>query len=377
MNTGTSKAGTNWATLSIEAGPGISQAPLVDFEGRHFINLCAESFLCIGPEDPGLFNNRDNITVANRLIKEMKPGCICATVQPDIGRALDSAINSLFHGKPCIILADNAIRSELMGLCAQKAEHLFTFNHLDNADLALRIKELGKNDHESHNSRLLVITEAVFGGDGRIAELTGLADTASANGAAVVVDDTFGFGLLGPHGAGTIRHYSGYENVAAEIGYAGGALGCNIAYTAFFEPGPARQQDHDRADQAPADKHEAALLVSRLEKLSKDAEPIEQVWEATRYLREGLNAFWFDTGDTHSPITPVVIGGLRESLDFAGRLLDMGIIVQVVRSPVLADNKYGLRLTVTAGHDEDQLETAINAFIVVGRKMGMNLPPSR
>ena len=97
----------------------------------------------------------------------------------------------------------------------------------------------------------------------------------------------------------------------------------------------------------------------------------ERLWANTRQFKAELTRLGFDTGQSETPITPVMMGDPDTAGRFSDRLIEEGVFAQPVVFPTVAIDKSRIRTIVTAAHAAEQLDTALGAFDRVGRELGL------
>ena len=105
--------------------------------------------------------------------------------------------------------------------------------------------------------------------------------------------------------------------------------------------------------------------------LEREPERIEALWANTRYLKQGLVAAGFDTGQSETPITPVMVGEARLAHDLSRALFDSGVLATGIGFPTVAKGQARVRTIVAATHTRDELDRALEAFRNVGKRLGI------
>src|SRR4051794_1432357 len=241
-------------------------------------------------------------------------------------------------------------------------------------------RERGREDsgHQGEPYRLiLVVTDGVFSMDGDIAPLPAIVDAAEAAGAAVLVDDAHGSGVLGRNGRGTVDHFGLTGRVHIQVGTLSKAVGALGGYVT----GPVALRGILTQRARPflfSTSHPPAVVAACREALhvmQDEPELGERLWANTRRFKAELAGLGFDTGRSETPITPVLMGDPATAMRFSDRLLDEGVFAQPVVFPTVALDQARIRTIVTAAHTDDQLDAALAAFAAVGKELG--LTPSR
>ena len=220
---------------------------------------------------------------------------------------------------------------------------------------------------------IVVVTDGVFSMDGDIAPLPAIVEVAEEFEAAVFVDDAHASGVLGRNGRGTVDHFGLHGRVAIQVGTLSKAVGVLGGYVAGSQA--LRDILIQRArpflfstSHPPA---VAAACREAIRVLEEEPELIERLWANTARFKGELARLGFDTGVSETPITPVMMGDSATAGRFSDRLLEEGVFAQPVVFPTVALDKARIRTIVTAAHTDEMLDTALEAFVRVGRELGL------
>jgi 8-amino-7-oxononanoate synthase len=115
----------------------------------------------------------------------------------------------------------------------------------------------------------------------------------------------------------------------------------------------------------------AAAALATLEIMDREPERRERLWENTRFFAEGLRSLGFDTGESKTPVVPIVVGEDLTALKMVHRLQDEGIFVNCVLSPATPPGRALIRTSLMATHTREQLSRALDVFEKVGREVGL------
>ena len=209
--------------------------------------------------------------------------------------------------------------------------------------------------------------------DGDIAPLPGIVEAAEAAGAAVLVDDAHGSGVLGRQGRGTVDHFGLTGRVAIQVGTLSKAVGGLGGYVA----GPTALREILTQRARPflfSTSHPPAVVAAcraALRVMQDEPDLLERLWANTRRFKAELARLGFDTGRSETPITPVMMGDPETAMRFSDRLADEGVFAQPVVFPTVALEKARIRTIVTAAHTDEHLDRAVAAFATVGRDLGL------
>jgi glycine C-acetyltransferase len=210
----------------------------------------------------------------------------------------------------------------------------------------------------------MIITDGVFSMDGDIAPLPEIVQLAEQYNAFVMVDDAHASGVLGKNGAGTASHFDLYGRVDIQLGTLSKALGVMGGYIA----GSAALKDWLINRGRPylfSTGHPpmvAAALIAALDIMENDPEPMQRLWDNTRWWKAALAAEGFDTMGSETPITPVYVGdeGAAQAMERA--LFEEGVYALAIVFPTVGRGKARIRTMPSAAHTREDLEFALAAF---------------
>jgi glycine C-acetyltransferase len=223
------------------------------------------------------------------------------------------------------------------------------------------------------SQRKLLITDGVFSMDGDLGAVPELCDLADEFGCIMMVDDAHASGVFGRDGRGTIDHFNVHGRVDIQVGTLSKAIGALGGYVA----GSRTLIDFLRHRARPflfSTSHPpsvAATCIAALDVLQGEPQLLERLWENTRFFKAGLASRGFNTGLSESPITPVIVGDGARAMKLSDRLFEEGVFAQGIVFPTVARDKARVRTIVTATHTRDELQFALDAFVKVGRELGI------
>jgi 8-amino-7-oxononanoate synthase len=241
------------------------------------------------------------------------------------------------------------------------------FRHNDMADLA------GKLERTPEDRGRMIVVDGVFSMEGDLSPLDELVPVKERYGARLMVDDAHGLGVLGECGRGTAEHF-GVEHA---VDLVMGTFSKSLAAVGGFVAGPADVVDfvrhHARAEifsAAPAPATVAAALKA-LEIVEREPERRKVLWENTLYMKRELGRLGFDTGDSGSPVIPLVVGPDETAFIMVRRLEEEGVFANPVISPAVPVGRAMIRTSYMATHTRAHLDHALDALEKVGRELGV------
>ena len=220
-------------------------------------------------------------------------------------------------------------------------------------------------------NKVMVVTDGVFSMDGDIAPLPKIVDLAEEFGAFVMVDDAHSSGVLGKNGRGSVNHFGLDGRVALQIGTLSKGIGALGGYIACSQD----MRDFLLQRARPvlfSTSHPPSVVatcIAALEILEEDNSLVERLWENSAFFKRGLQQLGFNTGNSETPITPVIVGEGALAMLFSKRLFEEGVFAQGIVFPTVPVDKCRVRTIVSAIHTNDELSKALGIFERVGREL--------
>ena len=355
-------------------------------KGKKVLNFCANNYL-------GLSNHPRLIEGAKKMMDKRGFGMssvrfICGT--QDIHKELEAAISDYFKTEDTILYAacfdanggifgalfneEDAIISDALNhasiidgvrLCKAKRYRYANGN----------MEELEKCLQEAQAQRFrIVVTDGVFSMDGNVAPMDKICDLAEKYDALVMVDESHSAGVVGETGHGVSELCKTYGRVDIYTGTLGKAFGGALG---GFTTGRKEIIDMLRQSSRPylfSNSLAPSIIGASLEvfKMLKESNELhDKLVENVNYFREKMMAAGFDIKPTQSAICAVMLYDAKLSQVYASKMLDEGIYVTGFYYPVVPKNEARIRVQISAGHDREQLDKCINAFIKIGKELGV------
>src|SRR2546422_4188845 len=241
------------------------------------------------------------------------------------------------------------------------------YKHRDMQDLEKQLQ------NTERYRRVLIITDGVFSMDGDIAQLPDIVKLAKENGAVVYVDDAHGDGVLGEKGRGITSHFKLHGQVDIEMGTFSKAFGVVGGYVVGSKELCQYLQNKVRS-YLLSGSHPPAVVgasIAALKLVEKQPARVKRLWENTHYFKKGLRDLGFDTGQSETPITPVMVGNSRLARTLADAMFDLKVFVLPIVYPMVAKDRARIRTIVTSAHSKRDLDFALDAFDKAGKKLGV------
>lgn len=367
------------------------QAPVCTFDGRQVINLASNNYLGLTTHPKlrqaaleatrkyGVGSGAVR-TIAGTMklhmeleekIARFKNVEACVVFQS--GFAANAGTVAATLGKDDFIISDELNHASIIDGARLSKATIRVFRHKDVAHAEQLLKEVA-----SQPGRKLLISDGVFSMDGDIAPLPSLCDLAEKHGAIMMVDDAHASGVLGRNGRGTIDHFGVHGRVDIQVGTLSKAIGALGGYVCgtrdLVEFLYHRARPFLFSTSHPPSV--AATCIAAFEVLEQEPERIERLWENTRFFKKELGKLGFNIGGVNTPasetpITPIIIGDGRLTMEFSRELFQQGVMGTGITYPTVPEGKARVRTIVTATHTREELEKALEIMKRVGRQMGI------
>ena len=266
------------------------------------------------------------------------------------------------------IISDELNHASIIDGCRLSRAKIHVFPHKDAATAGRILEEL-----TSVSGHKLLITDGVFSMDGDIGPLPALVEAAENRGAIMMIDDAHSSGVLGRNGRGTVDHFGLHGRVDIQVGTLSKAIGVLGGYVcgsrALIEFLYHRARPFLFSTSHPPAV--AAACIAAFDVLEREPERIQNLWDNTKYFKQGLASAGFNTGMSETPITPVIVGEAKVAHQLSTALFEEGVLATGIGFPTVPEGKARVRTIVTATHTREELDRALDVFTRVGRRMGI------
>jgi glycine C-acetyltransferase len=271
-------------------------------------------------------------------------------------------------GKEDMIISDELNHASIIDGCRLSRAEIRVFPHKSIDGLERVLKET-----RNHPGKKLVITDGVFSMDGDIAPLPRIVEMAESFGAIMMIDDAHASGVLGRHGRGTVDHYQLHGRVDIQVGTLSKAIGALGGYVcgskALIDYLYHRARPFLFSTSHPPAV--AASCIAAFDVLEQEPQLLDKLWENTRFFKSGLSRLGFNTGESETPITPVIVGRGDLAMRFSDELFKEGVFAQGIGYPTVPEARSRIRTIVTATHTQTQLQFALDVLERVGGRLGI------
>src|ERR1700682_3443006 len=367
------------------------QEPVCTFDGKKVINLASNNYLGLTTHpklrEAALEATRKYgvgwgavRTIAGTMkihmeleekIARFKNVEACVVFQS--GFAANAGTVSAVLGKEDFIISDQLNHASIIDGARLSRATILVFEHKNIAQAEERLVSI-----KDQPGKRLLITDGVFSMDGDIGLLPALCDLAEKYGAIMMVDDAHASGVLGRNGRGTIDHFKMHGRVDIQVGTlskAIGALGgyvCGTRDLIDFLYHRARPFLFSTSHPPSV----AATCIAAFEVLEEEPHRIEKLWENTSFWKKELALVGFDIGGkttpkSETPITPIIIGEGKLTMDFSRELFKEGVMGTGIAFPTVPEGKARIRTIMTATHTKEELQQALEVLGRVEKKMAI------
>ena len=362
-----------------------------DFDGKEVINLASNNYL-------GLTTHKALKKAAIEAVRKYGAGAgavrtiagtmklhmdleeqiakfknVEACVVFQSGFTANAGTVSAILGKEDFIVSDELNHASIIDGARLSRAKIKVFRHKDAAHAEELLHEI--KDEPGHK---LLITDGVFSMDGDIGPLPALCDAAEKYGAIMMVDDAHASGVLGRNGRGTVDYFHCHGRVDIQVGTLSKAIGAIGGYVCgskdLIDFLYHRARPFLFSTSHPPSV--TATCIAAFDLLESEPERIERLWDNTRYFKTELGRLGFNIGGintpaSETPITPIIIGDGRLTMDFSRALFDAGVLGTGIAYPTVAEGKARIRTIMTSEHTREQLDQSLEILEKTARKLGI------
>ena len=276
-------------------------------------------------------------------------------------------------GKEDFIISDELNHASIIDGARLSRAKILVFRHKDLAHAEEQLASV-----KDQPGKKLMITDGVFSMDGDIGPLPGLCDLAEKYGAIMMVDDAHASGVLGKNGRGTIDHFGVHGRVDIQVGTLSKAIGALGGYVCgtrdLIEFLYHRGRPFLFSTSHPPSV--AATCIAAFEVLEQEPELIQKLWDNTNFFKKELGTLGFNIGGqttpkSETPITPIIVGEGRLAMEFSRELFKEGLMATGIAFPTVPEGKARIRTIMSAAHEREHLEKALEILARVGKRLGI------
>ncbi|MGC9529747.1 MAG: aminotransferase class I/II-fold pyridoxal phosphate-dependent enzyme [Candidatus Bipolaricaulaceae bacterium] len=380
------REGLTWEPKVLESHNG----PTARIEGREVIMLGANNYLNLSthPEvveamiqatrvygagagsDRSIAGNMALHEELDRRLASFKGAPASLTYQT--GFMANEGLIPQLAGKGDLFISDELNHGSIIdGVRLSRADRAI-YRHADPNHLEEVLQQA--EDHDPPYRQIWIITDGVFSMDGDLAPLAEIAELAERHGAGVYVDDAHGEGVLGDGGRGIVSHFGlTHEQVHVEMGTfskAFGVIGGHVSGAEVLRKF-ALNKSRSWLLSGAVPPGVAAACIAAIDVLESEPQWVERLWENRNHFLHQVQELGLDTGNTQTPIVPIMCGKAETARQLADYLWQEGIYVLPIVFPMVPRDKARIRVQICAQHTRDQLDRAVQALKEGGRRLGL------
>lgn len=355
-----------------------SQGAHVKIEGKEVLNMCSNNYL-------GLANNPEVKKAVVEAIDEYGIGAgavrsIAGTME--IHMKLEEKLASFKHmesalvyqggllanlgtipvlvGKEDVIFSEELNHASIIDGMRLSSAKRYVYDHMSVENLEKNLKE-----HRKEGKRSLIVTDGVFSMDGDIAPVKEIQELKDKYDTMFYVDDAHGEGVLGKNGRGIVDHFGLQGKVEIEMGTFSKALGSMGGFVAGSQKliDLLKQRARPFLFSSALNPGDTAGVLKSIEIMERDDSLVKKLWENANFLQKGFRDAGFRLTSTKTPITPVVIGDEKKTLELSNYLYkNEGVFASPIVFPTVAKGVARIRVMPSAVHSKDDLKRTLEAF---------------
>lgn len=362
------------------------QGPWLEVDGKRVLNFCSNNYL-------GLANHPKLVASAKAALDQYGAGpaavrTIAGTMR--IHEELESRVAKFKRseaaitfqsgfmanlgtiqalvGKNDAIFSDELNHASIIDGCRLSGARIIRYNHCDPAHLEQVIKE-----NEGSYEKAMIITDGVFSMDGDIAPLDKLYEVADGNDILLMVDDAHGEGVLGKGGRGIVDHFHLHGKVDIEVGtfskafgVVGGMVSGNSIIVEWLT-----QRGRPFLFSSAMTPPDVSACLTGIDILESSTELVDRLWSNAEFFKEEMAGLGFNTGQSQTPITPIILGEAPLAQQFSRELFAAGVFATAIGYPTVPKGKARIRVMISAAHGKADLEEGLEIFKKTGKSLGV------
>jgi 8-amino-7-oxononanoate synthase len=305
-----------------------------------------------------------HVELERRLAKFMKKEAALAF---STGFQTNQGIISTIVGKGESVITDRMVHASIIDACRLSFGNIHKFKHNNMVDLERILSSLDKEKGK------MIIVDGVFSMEGDLANLPDIVDLARKYNAMVMVDDAHGIGVMGKNGRGTAEHFGVEDDVDIVMG----TFSKSFASLGGFVAGKKKVISYIKhfarslifsASITPAS---VATVLATLDIIETEPQRRERLWQITEKMKSGFQAMGYNTGETETPIIPVIIGDDDVTFMMWKFLREEEIFTNPIIYPAVPKGQALIRTSYSATHKEEELDAVLRGFEKCGKILGI------
>lgn len=274
---------------------------------------------------------------------------------------------SALVGRHDTVVIDRSDHASIVDGCrlAMGESLRFKHNDLDDLERVLQKIESGRG--------ILIVVDGVYSMEGDLADLPGIVKLAKKYGARLLVDEAHSAGVFGEQGRGTADHFGLRGEVdlimttfSKSFASIGGFIAAEADVIYFI-----KHNGRAFLFSASLPPASTAAALAALEIIETEPDRRERLWANARRMKKELAGLGFNTGDSKSPVIPIIVGEEMRLATFWRRLLDAGVYTNAAVAPAVEPDRALIRTSYMATHEDKHLDRALEIFAKVGKQCSL------
>ncbi|PKN97453.1 MAG: 8-amino-7-oxononanoate synthase [Chloroflexi bacterium HGW-Chloroflexi-4] len=291
-----------------------------------------------------------------------------AAITMQSGFTANLAVIPALVNKEDVLFTDELNHASIIDGCRLSGARIEKYKHADASDLDRVIRE-----NKGSYRRALCVTDGVFSMDGDLAPLDKIYEITSQHDVMLMVDDAHGEGVVGRGGRGIVDHFGLHGKVDVEVGtfskafgVMGGVIAGNAAIIDWL-----RQRGRPFLFSSAATPADVAACIAAVDLLEESTELVDKLWQNGNLFKKVMKEMGFDTGNSATPIIPVMLGEAPLAQQFSRELFEENVFAMPLGFPTVPKGKARIRVMLSAAHSPTDLEEGLEAFKKIGKKLGI------
>ena len=274
---------------------------------------------------------------------------------------------SALVGRHDTVVIDRADHASIVDGCRLALGEVLRFKHNDLDDLERVLQRI------EPGGGTLIVVDGVYSMEGDLAELPGIVELAKKYDARILVDEAHSAGVFGEQGRGTADHFG----VSGEIDLIMTTFSKSFASIGGFIAAEAdviyfiKHNGRAFLFSASLPPASTAAALAALDIIETEPERRERLWANTRKMKKELAGLGFNTGDSKSPVIPIIVGEEIRLATFWRRLLDAGVYANAAVTPAVEPDRALIRTSYMATHEDKHLDRALEIIAKVGKQCSL------
>nr|MDK2851421.1 8-amino-7-oxononanoate synthase [Candidatus Cloacimonadota bacterium] len=273
---------------------------------------------------------------------------------------------SAIVGKKDYVVTDKYDHASIIDGCHMSDGTMLRYNHNDMSSLERALQKIdGQN--------ALIVVDGIFSMEGDIANLPEISKLAEKYSANVMVDEAHSLGVLGENGAGATAYFGLTDKIDFVMGTFSKSLASVGGFIAADEPLIHYLKHKSRAliFSASLPPASTASVLAAIKIMKEEPERIERLWDNTHYMMNAFKSMGYNTGNSCTPVIPLVVGDMMTAFHMWARLGEEGVFINPVVPPAVPPNGCLIRCSFMATHTRSQLDMALDKFHMIGKELGV------